>query len=148
MQLDKRNFGISGQDHEYDSFLCFTARCRRRKQERHKAKMAKRESKTDQRRAETEQMRAETLMMKAMAMKKNQPQQMPVSNATPTPTIIQQMPQAPAAKPQVAQAGFGGNKMMMVVGLLLVGGFIYNNMKNKKAGAGLGLAPTPQPAIA
>lgn len=107
--------------------------------------MAKRESKTDQRRAETEQMRAETLVMKTMATKKSQPV---VTNATPTPTIIQSMPNAPAARPQVQQAGFGGNKMMMVVGLLIVGGFIYNSMKNKKAGAGFGLAPQPQPAIA
>lgn len=143
MQLANRNFGISGQDHEYDAFLCFSRKCKKRKEERHKAKMAKRESKTDQRRAETEQMRAETLVMKSMATKKAAP--VPASNAVPAPTIIQQAPQG---KPQVAQAGFGSNKLMMVVGLLLVGGFIYNNMKNKQAGAGIGKAPTPQPAIA
>lgn len=142
MQLAKRNFGISGQDHEYDAFLCISKKCKKRKKERHKARMERKGSKTDQRKAETEQMRAETLVMKSMATPKAAPA---VSNAVPAPTIIGQTPQG---KPQVAQAGFGSNKLIVVVGLLLVGGFIYNRMKNKQAGTGVRMAPAPGPAIA
>ncbi len=143
------HFGMSGQDAAYDAFLCFGAKCKRRKRERHKARMAKRESKTDERRAETERTRAETSIMKAMAQ---QPASLatPASRAVAAPTLIQA---APATAPQVAQAGLGSNKLMMVVGLLLVAGFVYNNMQKKKvAGPGAvppvpNVKPVPQAAI-
>ena len=144
MQLVNRNFGINGQDHDYDSFLCLSKRCKKRKEARHKARMSKRESKTDQRRAETEQMRAETLLMKAMAQRNAAPT--PTSNATPAPTLTNSNVSGANAKPQVTKAGFGSSGLMMVVGLLVVGGFIYNNMKNKKAG--IEATPTPTPATA
>lgn len=122
------NYGLSGQsDEAYDNFLCFTKKCRKRKEERHKSKMARKESKTDQRRAETESMRAETSVMKNIASPNTVSPQLMQSQ---TPTIIHQPSLKPAQeKPQ--QAGFAGNSVMIIVGVLLVGGFIYNNMKNK-----------------
>lgn len=124
------NYGLSGQpDEAYDNFLCLSRKCKQRKAERHKVKMEKRTLKNDQRRAETESMRAETSVMKNIAAPSSPAPQVMRSQA---PTIIQQPAAiAPAqAKPQ--QAGFAGNSMMMIVGVLLVGGFIYNSMKNKQ----------------
>ena len=139
-QQTHHHFGFSGQDNDedYDNLFCIGRKCKRRKQERHMARMAKRESKTDQRRAETEQMRAETAVMTGMAQKPTAP----VSRAVAAPTLIQA---APAAAPQVAQAGLGSNKLMMAVVALIVGGMIYQNMKKKPGTAGM---PVASPFVA
>jgi hypothetical protein len=71
-----------------------------------------------------------------------------ISAAIPAPTFAQQISQQQALpKPQVAQAGLGGNKMMIVVGLILAGGFIYNTMKKKQGGTTLGLPSVQQPTV-
>jgi hypothetical protein len=130
------NYGLSGQpDEAYDNFLCFSKKCKRRKAERHKIRMDKRKLKNDQRKAETESMRAETSVMKNIAAPQTAAPQIMRSQA---PTMIQQPSAVAPAQVKPQQAGFAGNSMMMIVGVLLVGGFIYNSMKNKQqAGAGV-----------
>lgn len=124
------NYGLSGQsDEAYDNFLCLSRKCKQRKAERHKVKMEKRTLKNDQRRAETESMRAETSVMKNIAAPSSAAPQVMRSQAS---TIIQQPAAVAPAQAKPQQAGFAGNSMMMIVGVLLVGGFIYNSMKNKQ----------------
>ncbi len=125
--ITNSQFGFNGMNDEYDEF-CLSRRCKQRKKERHKARMSRKESRTDQRRAETELMRAETSILKRSANMPTVP-----ANVTPTPTIIQQAPAQPAApKPQVMQVGIGNNKLMLLLGVLAVGGFLYTKMKSGK----------------
>ncbi len=131
MEISNYNYGISGQPtNEWDNFLCFGRKCKQRKAERHKLRMEKRKLKNDQRRAETESMRAETSLTKQLAS----------STSTPTPQMAPQMmmqqptatAQAPA--PQVQKAGMG-SPVMIIIGLLVVGGLVYQSMKKKGAAA-------------
>ena len=134
MELSNYNFGITGQTtNEWDNFLCFGRKCKQRKAERHKVRMEKRKLKNDQQRAETEALRAETGLTKQLA------------SPTPAPTpqmapqmMMQQAPQptttAQAPAPQVQKAGMG-SPVMIVIGLLVVGGLVYQSMKKKGAAA-------------
>ena len=134
MEISNYNYGISGQPtNEWDNFLCFGRKCKQRKAERHKLRMEKRKLKNDQRRAETESMRAETSLTKQLAS----------PTYTPTPQMapqmmMQQAPQptstAQAPAPQVQKAGMG-SPVMIVIGLLVVGGLVYQSMKKKGAAA-------------
>ena len=139
------NYGLSGQSIEdYDNFLCFGRKCKQRKAERHKARMEKKASKTDSRKADTERVRAETTVM-----------QQTVSPVPPAPVATMPYTQQQIANPQsigatakepIAQAqkaGFGSSTIMIVVGVLLVGGYLF--AKNKKGA----LVPgKPVPALA
>ena len=133
MNLAYNNYGLSGQlPEDYDNFLCFSRKCKQRKAERHKARMERKASKTDARKADTERVRAETTVM-----------QQTVSPTPPAPVATmpytQQRitnPQAIASSgtantqvPQTQKAGFGGNAIMIVVGLLLVGGYLVTKSK-------------------
>lgn len=134
MELSNYNFGITGQPtDEWDNFLCFGRKCKQRKAERHKVRMEKRKLKNDQQRAETEALRAETGLTKQLA------------SPTPAPTpqmapqmMMQQAPQptatAQAPAPQVQKAGMG-SPVMIVIGLLVVGGLVYQSVKKKGAAA-------------
>jgi len=130
MELSNYNFGITGQPtNEWDNFLCFGRKCKQRKAERHKVRMEKRKLKNDQQRAETEALRAETGLTKQLASPTPQmaPQMMMQQSPQPTATA-----QAPA--PQVQKAGMG-SPVMIVIGLLVVGGIVYQSMKKKGAAA-------------
>ena len=130
MNLASNNFGLSGQQHRaYDSFFCLTKKCRERKSAKLNAKMEKKEAKTDAMRAETERVRAETAIMTSAAAAEQAAATMPMTQqSVVSPDSI--APQGTVAPP-VQKAGLGGNTMMIVVGLVLVGGFLI--MKNKKA---------------
>lgn len=128
MELSNYNFGITGQPaNEWDNFLCFGRKCKQRKGEKHKLRIEKRKLKNDQRRAETESMRAETGLTKQLAAPS--PQMAPQM-------MMQQAPgQAATAQvltPQVQKAGMG-SPVMIVIGLLVVGGLVYQSMKKKGA---------------
>ena len=124
MEAIALNFGMNGQ--EYDDFLCLGRKCKKRKAERHKVRMAKREAKTDERRAETERIRAETRMMQAMAPR---PAPAPPANA-PAPNAVPNIAQS--ATPPPAKAGMS-NQWIILAAVLLVGGFLYTNAKKKPA---------------
>lgn len=129
MEISNYNYGISGQPtNEWDNFLCFGRKCKQRKAERHKVRMEKRKLKNDQQRAETESMRAETSLTKQLASPTPTPQMAPqMMMQQPTSTA-----QAPA--PQVQKAGMG-SPVMIIIGLLVVGGLVYQSMKKKGAAA-------------
>jgi hypothetical protein len=135
MNLAHNNYGLNGQSHSYkdwDNLFGLGRKAKKRKEERHKLKMAKRQAKVEERKAETERVRAETQLM-----------QQTVSPAPPTPAATmpytQQRianPQTIAASgagqqpvPQTQKAGFGGNAIMIVVGILLVGGYLVTKKK-------------------
>jgi hypothetical protein len=132
MELSNYNFGITGQPtNEWDNFLCFGRKCKQRKAERHKVRMEKRKLKNDQQRAETEALRAETGLTKQLASPAPTPQMAPqmMMQQTPQPTATSQAP-----APQVQKAGMG-SPVMIVIGLLVVGGLVYQSMKKKGAAA-------------
>ena len=93
--------------------------------------MAKRKAKVDARKADTERVRAETKVM-----------QQTVSPTPPAPVATMPLTQQRIANPQTIaagagnkempttqNAGFGGNTIMIVVGVLLVGGYLYQKSK-------------------
>ena len=130
MELSNYNFGITGQPtDEWDNFLCFGRKCKQRKAERHKVRMEKRKLKNDQQRAETEALRAETGLTKQLASPAPTPQMAPqmMMQQAPQPTATAQAP-----APQVQKAGMG-SPVMIVIGLLVVGGIVYQSMKKKGA---------------
>ena len=130
MELSNYNFGITGQTtNEWDNFLCFGRKCKQRKAERHKVRMEKRKLKNDQQRAETEALRAETGLTKQLATPAPTPQMAPqmMMQQAPQPTATAQAP-----APQVQKAGMG-SPVMIVIGLLVVGGIVYQSMKKKGA---------------
>jgi len=132
MELSNYNFGITGQPtDEWDNFLCFGRKCKQRKAERHKVRMEKRKLKNDQQRAETEALRAETGLTKQLASPAPTPQMAPqmMMQQAPQPTSTAQAP-----APQVQKAGMG-SPVMIVIGLLVVGGLVYQSMKKKGAAA-------------
>lgn len=132
MELSNYNFGITGQPtNEWDNFLCFGRKCKQRKAERHKVRMEKRKLKNDQQRAETEALRAETGLTKQLASPTPAPQMAPqmMMQQAPQPTTTAQAP-----APQVQKAGMG-SPVMIVIGLLVVGGLVYQSMKKKGAAA-------------
>ena len=132
MELSNYNFGITGQPtDEWDNFLCFGRKCKQRKAERHKVRMEKRKLKNDQQRAETEALRAETGLTKQLASPAPTPQMAPqmMMQQAPQPTATSQAP-----APQVQKAGMG-SPVMIVIGLLVVGGLVYQSMKKKGAAA-------------
>ena len=132
MELSNYNFGITGQPtNEWDNFLCFGRKCKQRKAERHKVRMEKRKLKNDQQRAETEALRAETGLTKQLATPAPTPQMAPqmMMQQAPQPTATAQAP-----APQVQKAGMG-SPVMIVIGLLVVGGLVYQSMKKKGAAA-------------
>lgn len=132
MELSNYNFGITGQPtDEWDNFLCFGRKCKQRKAERHKVRMEKRKLKNDQQRAETEALRAETGLTKQLASPAPTPQMAPqmMMQQAPQPTTTAQAP-----APQVQKAGMG-SPVMIVIGLLVVGGLVYQSMKKKGAAA-------------
>ena len=129
--MDNYNYGISGQpNNEWDNFLCFGRKCKQRKAERHKLRIEKRKLKNDQRRAETEALRADTSVTKQMVA--------PASSPSPqlAPQMMRQAQQpintAQASAPQVQKAGMG-SPVMIVIGLLVVGGIVFQSMKKKGA---------------
>jgi len=125
MELSNYNYGISGQPtNEWDNFLCFGRKCKQRKAERHKVRMEKRKLKNDQQRAETEALRAETGLTKQLAS----------PTPAPTPQMAPQMMMQQAPSSQVQKAGMG-SPVMIVIGLLVVGGLVYQSMKKKGAAA-------------
>jgi len=134
------NYGLNGQniDQDYDQFLgiCLSKKCKKRKAERHKARIDKKQLKNDQRRAETESLRAETQAMTTIVNPIIPP------TARVAPVMSSPSPQASSSStvqtaPKPAKAGLAGNSMMLIVGVLLVGGFLYSQSKNKT------LIPTP-----
>ena len=132
MELSNYNFGITGQPtDEWDNFLCFGRKCKQRKAERHKVRMEKRKLKNDQQRAETEALRAETGLTKQLASPAPTPQMAPqmMMQQAPQPTATSQAP-----APQVQKAGMG-SPVMIVIGLLVVGGLVYQSVKKKGAAA-------------
>jgi len=132
MELCNYNFGITGQPtDEWDNFLCFGRKCKQRKAEGHKVRMEKRKLKNDQQRAETEALRAETGLTKQLASPTPAPQMAPqmMMQQAPQPTATAQAP-----APQVQKAGMG-SPVMIVIGLLVVGGLVYQSMKKKGAAA-------------
>lgn len=148
MNLAYNNYGLSGQlPEDYDNFLCLSRKCKERKAARHKARMERKASKTDARKADTERVRAETTVM-----------QQTVSPTPPAPVATMPYTQqritnpqaiasggtANAQVPQTQKAGFGGNAIMIVVGVLLVGGYLVTR---KKKGALVPGQPAPAPAI-
>lgn len=147
MNLAYNNYGLGGQQNEdWDNLFGLGRKAKKRREERHRARMEKRKAKTDARKADTERVRAETTVM-----------QQTVSPTPPTPVATmpytqQQIvnpqsiaPNTTAASqvPQTQKAGFGGSTIMIVVGVLLVGGYLMT--KNKKGA----LVPgKPAPALA
>jgi len=128
MELSNYNFGITGQPtNDWDNFLCFGRKCKQRKTERHKVRMEKRKLKNDQQRAETESMRAETGLTKQLAAPTPQMAPQMMMQQAPQPTSMAQAPE-----PQVQKAGMG-SPVMIVIGLLVVGGLVYQSMKKKGA---------------
>lgn len=87
--------------------------------------MAKKRAKTDARKADTERMRAETGVIRQ----------------TTSPVVTMPLTGQKIANPQsiassggtnkITAAGFSGNAIIIVIGVLLTGGYLY--LKNKKA---------------
>lgn len=149
MRNSYNNYGLSGQfdEDDYDNFLCFSRKCKERKKQRHEARMARKASKTDARKADTERTRAETTVMQQTAAAP--PPAAPVARMPLTqqqvvnPQTIAPNMRANQQMPATQKAGFGGNTIMIVVGVLLVGGYLYQKSKKGELGAG-----QPTPAIA
>ena len=147
MNLAYNNYGLSGQSRDdYDNFLCFGRKCKKRKEERHKARMERKASKTDSRKADTERTRAETTVMQ-QTVSPTPPAPVSTMPYTQQPITNPQSiaPNATAASqvPQTQKAGFGSSTIMIVIGVLLVGGYLMT--KNKKGA----LVPgKPVPALA
>lgn len=124
MQLQKNNYGLTGQsDIDFDYFLC-GKKCKKRKKEKREIRFERRRLKNDERRADTERTRAETLLMQ-QSMQPSRPQSPPPVQQTQAP------PQQMTASVQPQQAGMGGNTLFIVVGVLLVGGFVWTQMNPK-----------------
>ena len=108
--------------------MCLGRKCKQRKAERHKLRMEKRKLKNDQRRAETEALRADTSVTKQMVAPAPSPQL--------APQMMRQAQQpintAQASAPQMQKAGVG-SPVMIVIGLLVVGGIVFQSMKKKGA---------------
>ena len=115
------SFGLYGQTtvEEYDNFLCFSKKCKDRKAERHRERIARKKAKTDSMKADTERVRAETDIVT----------QVPAAPAAPNPIIQTAPPQTP---PPAAPAKAGmGIVPVLLLGGLLVGGLLF--MKKGKA---------------
>lgn len=129
MNLSRHNFGLSGQPTgQYDHFICFSRKCKKRKQERHRARMERKKAKNDAQKAENERMRAETKLMQQTAS--------PAAAApvTTLPYTRQQMvtpaaiaPEGKADTPQ--KAGMGNGIIIIAAAVLLVGGYLYTQKK-------------------
>ncbi len=122
MSLIEQNFGFSGQVakgriYEYDDFLCLTKKCKEKKQDRREfrkekkeARIAKKKAKNDQRVADTERVRAETTLVNQSSLESTQPI---------------------AVDRQSKKAG--GSSVVIVIGALLIGGYLLKNAKQNKA---------------
>ena len=142
MNTAANNFGLSGQlTAGYDHFLCFSRKCKRRKAEKHKVRLAKRRAKIDDQKASTERTRAETLLMQNTLDNKQAVQTQPITRQPiVNPQVMGQQFQ-PNQAPPAQRAGMGG-PIAIVVGLLLVGGFIMSK-KNKNTPAGAATSTQP-----
>ncbi|MBL6444674.1 hypothetical protein JMN32_00030 [Fulvivirga sp. 29W222] len=126
MQLQKNNYGLTGQsDIDFDYFLC-GKKCKKRKKEKREIRFERRRLKNDERRADTERTRMETLLMKQSMMPAQVSQAPPAQQSAPTSNS-----QMTASTPRPQQAGMGSNTMLIVVGVLLVGGFVWTQMNPK-----------------
>ncbi len=132
MNLAQNNFGLSGQSAEdYDDFLCFGQKCKKRKEERHQARMDKKQAKTDAMKADTERIRAETKVIEQTA---TAPQTVGISGMA-----TMAMPQFASAEgagtpaPQPGKSGMNGIVIAVVAVLLLAGGYFI--IKKKKGAA-------------
>lgn len=128
------NFGLSGlPDQNYDAFIGKRARSRRkerrtRRKERREIRFEKRKLKNDDRKADTEAKRAETKVMKATMM----PEATPSIQSTTAAVPIHEPPISQTENtPTLQQAGFGSNPLMIVVGVLVLGGFLLINKGGK-----------------
>lgn len=137
--LSHTNFGLSGQA-DFDYFIFCGKRCKKRKEERQKARMEKKQLKNDRRRAETEQLRAETKIMQQTVAPEAPPEPKaivkparttPIS-VQPSPITVSNTPKTVAANstapitlmsnlPQKAQLG---TTPMLLIGLAVIGGIV------------------------
>lgn len=125
--LSQNNYGLTGQsDIDFDYFLC-GKKCKKRKKEKREIRFERRRLKNDERRADTERTRMETLLMK-QSMMPTQTSQPPMQQSAPAANSQSQQTNQ-AGTPQ--QAGMGNNTLFIVMGALLIGGFVWTQMNPK-----------------
>ncbi|MDN5201232.1 hypothetical protein QQ008_07660 [Fulvivirgaceae bacterium BMA10] len=127
----------------HDEFLGLGKKARRkrkarraRRKERRSVRHQRRRLKNDDRRADIEAKRAQTAIMKATMLETPTqntsgaaPIQAPVQNAA-SKSSASAIAAKQAGVPITQKAGFGGNTLFIVVGVLIVGGYLY--MSNKQ----------------
>ncbi len=145
MQAAATNFGLSGlpegrPDNPYDAFLGLGKKGRRRRKERRARRKERREIrferrrlKNDDRRADTEAKRTQTALMKATMLGTPAPASPPVApvQTGAAPTSGNAVLAAPVAQPpgEPQRAGLDNNTLLIVVGVLVVGGFLFMNQR-------------------
>ena len=147
MQIEDTNFGRPGfglaglSEDEYDEFLGLGKKGRRRRKERRarrkerrSIRFERRRLKNDDRRADTEAKRAQTKLMLATMMPTSStsgaaPTKAPLQSAA-SPSAASAIAARQAGVPATQKAGFGGNTLFIVVGVLIVGGYLF--MSNKQ----------------
>jgi len=137
MGLQERNYGLWGGNE--DAFLGLGKKAKERraaKKEKVAIRFERRRLKNDERRANTERVRAGTEIMKSSLGTGGS------KNTAPAPPAKQDNGQGgqgqgtgqtgmPGATSGLApvQAGIGGNTMIVVLGVLLIGGYLFVNKK-------------------
>lgn len=118
------NFGLTGQRGDDFDYLFCGKRCKKRK----KVRLEKKKLKNEEKKASIERTRAETkIMTQTLASK-------------PAPKLTAPAIKLPAAGGKLAQAGFGGNTIMLVLGVLVIGGFF---LMQRSQPAEIQLRPRP-----
>lgn len=153
--INDTSFGLTGLstvdidalNRDYDDFIGKKARRRRkerraRKKERRSIRFERRRLKNDDRRADTEAKRTQTAIMKATMLASpsstsaakttsaQQPAQASGQNVAPK-SAAAELRQHQASVPLTQKAGFGGNTMVIVIALLIVGGYLFMNKQQE-----------------
>ncbi|MDW3191921.1 MAG: hypothetical protein R8G66_06140 [Cytophagales bacterium] len=151
--INDTSFGLTGLstvdidalNRDYDDFIGKKARRRRkerraRKKERRSIRFERRRLKNDDRRADTEAKRTQTAIMKATMLSNpagatkttsaQQPTQGSGQNVAPK-SAAAELRQHQASVPLTQKAGFGGNTMVIVIALLIVGGYLFMNKQQE-----------------
>ncbi|MCB9448686.1 MAG: hypothetical protein H6585_10115 [Flavobacteriales bacterium] len=140
MNAQQYNFGLNGQPvaassyvpaDKYDHFLCLSKKCKDRVAAKKKVRQAKREERLEKKKLKNEMLRADIEAKRTETKLASQ-----LGAPSPEPQTAATISTGggggqPSAQPQ--QAGFGGGTIMIVVGVLLVGGFLWQQAQKNKA---------------
>ncbi len=148
MQIEDTNFGLSGlPGDEYDSFLGLGKKGKRRRKarrarrkERRKIRTNRRKLKNEERRANIEAQRAQTRIMTATMAptptRSSSTRRQAAANPASSAAAVNQ-----SGVPMTQKAGFGGNTMI-IIGVLVIGGFLFMNKQQQPANPNV-MPPAP-----